>query len=246
MTNSLITILLILFFFLFLVFPQSSYAWYYPGSLGEEDNTPWLLAGIAVTTVIVGGLIFKGECSDLSDSSKCDKSEINGRVGLILPVESKFTAGPLVSLEGYRRLHKRLKLGIGFLFYELNGPSSLYLHDVDEPIETDTYVLSLYLNLRVSKKQIYFGPGFGYFFATTDRKTRDSEFSSGGSKIFGDGPYFQVFFGVKSKIRNSKTQLIGEIKYAIMKPSRNPVGLYEEAFQGTDFGGVSISAGLAF
>jgi hypothetical protein len=234
--------------------------------LGEED--PKLLVGAIVTTFVAigSGAI---ACSKTKDSCECGWKEIGGKFGIIFPGRA-FGAGPTLGADMYFRVVRNFKMGFGYSFSELqNAPvfeytelkyspetGESYLQVNKYELETDTYVGSYYLTMKIASgrgRNCYVGSGIGFFFASSDHSkdiTQGLGVPLSGVRdytSFGNGTSYQFFAGIMSKRTAGKARFSAEIRLSIMKSSdKSPDSVFEEAFRGTDFGGLSITGGMVF
>jgi hypothetical protein len=235
--------------------------------LGKEDEKPLALA-VGTTFLAIGSAAIA--CERTKDSCECGRREISGRFGLHFPGKA-FGTGPTMGADLYFRIFRTFKIGFGYSFSELqNAPIFEYEELKYDPetgefhlqvnkykLETDTYVGSFYLCMKIASKRgsnCYAGAGVGRFFATSDR---NETFLSGsqwvpamkdeGYESFGSGVSYQFFAGVMSKRAIGKARFSAEIRLSIMNSSnKSPDSIFEEAFLGTDFGGLSITGGIVF
>jgi hypothetical protein len=227
--------------------------------LGEEDESHLFLAATPTLLAIGSAAI---ACSKTKDSCECGRREISGKFGIVFP-GSAFGAGPTFGSDIYYRIFRNLRMGLGYSFSELqNAPvivskelkyspetGEFYLQVNKYELESDTYVGSFYLSMKIASGRggnCYAGGGVGHFFAYSDRRTvvvpGVSDFET-----FGSGTSYQFFAGIISKRTAGKARFSAEVRLSIMKSSpKSPDSVFEEAFRGIDFGGLSITGGMVF
>lgn len=220
--------------------------------LSWEGKRVWyLLRRLLLLTFLFTGLWVPSSGYSASNSFAEEEDEesqivlVPLKVGLCVPIDGQFQLGPVLSVEVYWQHIKHLSsfaLGPGFSLRRYGISSSAkpetggYYSSVVEA--KNVFVGNFYFNLLVlSNRNSYFGFGVGYFLAESDRVTQLSS-----RDLVGEGLSYQLRAGLKSKSNRWKMKFLAEARYELMKPQKST----SPRLESEDFGGFSVSLGIAF